>query len=525
MLNRALILMLIPFQCLFASDGFTTAIRDLIGNLIDGSDDEEEVFVTETEHSIVLPDGSSLAYTALTGVLPQFYQEKKVGEIFFTAYLKETEEDSRPVTFIFGGGPGGSSISMHIGGIGPKRLLLPEEGQKSLPPYKMIDNAETLLVDSDLVFIDPMGTGYSRADKEWYKKLCYGVEGDLNSFSEFIRVFCAHFNKWNNPKYLMGSSYGTARACGLAERLAWDGIHLNGVMLLGCILDFSTVYGDRDQALSDCLLIPTLAATAWYYDRNMQDKTLEEVVEYARRFIAEESAPILFQPTRFDAFQQKEYYQQLADLIGLPLDTVRRYGARINETIYTQEFLASERKLIGGLDSRFSGDISSIGGFPPEDPSYRNFRPAIYPAYMNYLQRDLDLQTKSLVYNTFSHEAFDFWDWRTYDTFGLPNFLQRLRRTLIANPTMKIFIGSGYYDLRTPFSAAEYSMSHLDLPGSYRANFQLEYYEAGHAFIFDHPSLIKFREDMRKFYGIEATSKEEDFLASFEPFGDDEIEQ
>ncbi len=522
MLNRALILMLIPFQCLFANDGFTTAIRDLIGNLIDGSDDEEEVYVTETEHSITLSNGTLLSYTALTGVLPQFYQEKKVGEIFFTAYVKETEDANRPVTFIFGGGPGGSSISMHIGGIGPRRLLLPEEGQKSLPPYKMIDNAETLLRESDLVFIDPMGTGYSRADKEWYKNLCYGVEGDLNSFVEFIRVFCIHYNKWNSPKYLMGSSYGTARSCGLAERLAWEGIHLNGIMMLGCVLDFSTIYGDRDQALSDCLLIPTLAATAWYYDRTMGDKTLEEVVEYGRRFIAEESAPILFQPSRLDAFQQKEYFQGLADLIGLPLDTVRRYAGRINECIYTREFLAAERKVIGGLDSRFAGDVSSINGFPPEDPSYRNFRPAIYPAYMNYLQKDLDLQMKSLTYHKFSNEAFDFWDWRTYDAFGLPNFLQRLRRTLIANPSMKVFIGSGYYDLRTPFSAAEYSMSHLDLPGSYRDNFQLEYYEAGHAFIFDSPSLSKFTKDVRKFYGVQTTSEEEDFLATFEPFEDDD---
>jgi carboxypeptidase C (cathepsin A) len=235
----------------------------------------------------------------------------------------------------------------------------------------------------------------------------------------------------------------------------------------------------------------------------MQDKTLEEVVEYARRFISEQCAPVIFQPSRLNSAEQKEYYQKLADLIGLPLNTVRRYGSRIDEMTYIKEFMASERKIIGGLDSRYAGDISAIGGEYLEDPSYRDIGPAFYPAYMNYLQTDLNTKIKSRAYESFSNEAIHTWDWSSYDAVGLPNFLQRLRRTLISNPTMKVFIGSGYYDLRTPFGAAEYSIDHLDLPAHYRDNFQIEYYKAGHGFIFDLDSLTKFRQDLRKFYGVE----------------------
>lgn len=335
-------LMLIPYSCLLANDLFTSAIRSLIEEFLDDNDEEEEL-ISSTAHVLEL-DNITFDYTAITGVLPQYAKKKKVGKLSFTAYLKDSEHPKRPVTFIFNGGPGGSSLAMHIGSIGPKRLLLPEEGQPLLPPYQMIENPETLLVESDLVFIDPMSTGYSQADKEWYKYQCYGVEGDLQSFTEFVRVFCTHFKKWNHPKYLMGASYGTTRACGLAERLAWEGLHLNGIILLSCAIDFSTQVSERDLSLSDALLIPSLAATAWYHGRIMQDKTLEEVVEHARRFVSEQYAPVMFQPSRLNNSEFRDFNKTLSDLIGLPLDTVRRYNSRIDETIYTQEFLARKDK-------------------------------------------------------------------------------------------------------------------------------------------------------------------------------------
>jgi carboxypeptidase C (cathepsin A) len=233
----------------------------------------------------------------------------------------------------------------------------------------------------------------------------------------------------------------------------------------------------------------------------MQEKTLKEVVEFARRFMNERYAPVMFQPSRLNGAEINTYYQDLANLIGLPLDSIRRYGSRIDEMTYVTEFMASERKNIGAMDSRYSGDISTINRELYEDPSYRDLAPAFYPSYMNYLQTDLNLRIRSAAYEDFSIEALHSWDWGTYDSPGLPNFLQRLRRTIISNPTMNIFIGSGYYDLRTPFSAMEYSIDHLDLPSNYRKNFQIEYYEAGHGFIFDRDCLRKFNRDVKRFYG------------------------
>jgi carboxypeptidase C (cathepsin A) len=233
--------------------------------------------------------------------------------------------------------------------------------------------------------------------------------------------------------------------------------------------------------------------------RSFQDKPLEEVINTARRFMYEEYAPMMLQPNRYNMMEKFDLYQNLSSLIGLPLDTIRRYEGRIDEDIFTTEFFAVDRKVLGGVDSRYIGNVSSIASEYREDPSYQDLRPAFYPAFMNYLQNELDT-TKEFKYISFSPEAFAFWNWATFDSLTVPNFLQRLRRTLVDNPHLKVFIGSGYYDLRTPFAAMEYSIDHLELPLSYRKNFQIEYYPAGHGFIFHLPSLKKFKRDLHKFY-------------------------
>ncbi len=509
-MSRRVLFFLLPLAALFAEtdqESYKSAIKSFLFELFENTADDSQDSLNTTSHTIQLESGP-LTYTAIAGTLPQFTAKgEEVGQIFFTAYLKGAEEEikdrNRPITFIFNGGPGGSCLSMHIGGLGPRRIAFPEEGQKPLPPYKMVDNQETLLESTDLIFIDPIGTGYSRAEHKAYEPFFYSVEGDLSSFAEFIRVFCVHFERWNSPKYLLGASYGTTRACGLAETLAAHGIHLNGIVLMSCAIDYSTVFGQRDQPLSDCLHIPTLAATAWYHKRAMQDKTLPEAVEYARRFTYEQYAPVMLQPSRLNQMEKRAFYQNFADLIGLPVDIIRRYDARIDEKVYVTEFFASDRKILGGCDSRYVGNASALAGEYIEDPSYRNIRPVFYPAFLNYLQNDLKIKTKSKKYTSFNTEAFLSWNWQTYDTIGLPNFLQRLRQTLVANPHMKVFVGSGYYDIRTPLGAAEYSLEHLELPDSYRKNFQIEYYEAGHGFIFDLPSLKKFKKDLLRFYNAE----------------------
>lgn len=466
-----------------------------------------------TNHTLQLQDGP-LEYTAVAGTLPQYSDSGTViGKLFFTAYLKKPdsamdEEDSleslqiasRPLTFIFNGGPGGSSLSMHIGGLGPRRVAFPEEGLTPFPPFQILDNEETLLDMTDLVFIDPMGTGYSETNAP-IKYAFYGVESDLYSFAEFIRMFCIRFNRWNCPKYLMGASYGSSRACGLCESLLNSGIHLNGLILLSSALDFHTLIHQRDLPLNCLLSLPTFAATAWYHKKGDNHLSLADTIENARRFAYEQYLPFIMQPSRFNEKQLRNFYQTFSQIIGLPIETIERYGARIDERIYVTELFASQRKIIGGIDSRYIGETSALAGEYIEDPSYNDIRSAFYPSFLNYLQNELELTVDFPKYISFNADAFYSWNWDTFDSPGtFPNFMQRLRRSLVTNSHMKVYLGSGIYDIRTPFGSIDYSIDHLELPASYRKNFQIEYFEAGHGFIFDLPSLRKFRKTLTSFY-------------------------
>ncbi|MBX7066789.1 MAG: hypothetical protein K1X28_06120 [Parachlamydiales bacterium] len=455
--------------------------------------------VTITNHTIQLETGS-LDYYAVTGHCPIFGSEGKEAEIFFIAYCKSTEEENRPITFCFPGGPGGAGSIEALLTFGPRRLLTADEGRTIHPPYKIIDNQETLLEYTDLVFVDPVGCGFSRVTEEADLDYFFSVEGDLQTLGEFIHTYIDQSSRWNSPVYLSGGSYGTLRCCGLADNILQYGIAVKGIILDGCAFEFATIISERDKSIADCLFIPTCAATAWYHGRLWPEKSLDDVVEYARRFAYDTYAPYMLQPNRLSLLEKSILEKELAELIGLPLDTVRRYNGRINESIYTAEFFGAERKTLGRLDSRYVGDVAAINPNESHDPSYLDSFGA-KPAFCHYLQKELDTQFPYQVYVSFSPFILRHWNFGTFDAFGTPSFLQRLRHVLILNPQMKVFVGSGYYDCRTPFAATEYCFDHLDLPLSYRKNLTFEYYEAGHAFIFDYSSLKKWKKDLTKFYG------------------------
>ena len=463
---------------------------------------DEEGFspeLTFTNHTVELESGP-LSYTAVTGFCPIFGPYGLEAELFFISYTKAEEDDeNRPITFCFPGGPGGAGSIESILTFGPRRLQTAGEGRKIHPPYKIIDNPETLLEYTDLVFIDPVACGYSRtyedADLEYY----FSVEGDIQTLGEFVHGYIDESGCWNSPIYLSGGSYGTLRCCGLADHLLRYGIAVKGVILSGCAFEFSTIISERDKSIADWLFIPTCAATAWYHGRLWPEKPLEEVLDYARRFTYDSYAPYMLQPNRLSLIEKSVLEKELAELIGLPVSTVKRYGTRINESIYSSEFFGSERKTLGRLDSRYIGDISTIDPDHAHDPSYLDSFGA-KPAFKHHLQTELETHFPFETYVGFCQKALKSWNFGTWDAFGEPSFLQRLRRALVINPTMKVFIGSGYYDCRTPFAATEYCFDHLDLPQSYRNNLQFEYYEAGHAFIFDLVSLKKWKKDLIKFY-------------------------
>lgn len=460
-------------------------------------DDDDAFRLSITNHSIELGSGP-LSYTTTTGMCPNLTENgEKAADLFFIAYIKDNETD-RPITFVFPGGPGGAGTLESIITFGPRRLLTADEGRSIHPPYQLIDNPETILEYTDLVFVDPVGSGYSRLAEDANPEFFYSVEGDIQTLGEFVHTFINTANRWNSPIYLSGSSYGTLRCCGLSSNLLQYGIYVKGLILDGCAFEFHTHQSERDKLLPDCLLVPTFAATAWYHGRLWPEKPLEEVVDYARRFAYDDYAPAMLQPFRLDRFERKAFEEKLAHLIGLPVDVIKRYNGRINETIYTTEFFGSERKVLGGLDSRYSGDISTIDPKHADDPSYSDSR-GFVPAFNCYLQKELNTHY-SIPYIAHS-DVIRYWNFNTFDSWGEPSFLQRIRRTLTLNPLMKIFVGLGYYDCRTPFAATEYCFEHLDLPLSYRDNLQFEYYEAGHGHIFDYSSLKKWKKDLARFYG------------------------
>jgi carboxypeptidase C (cathepsin A) len=462
---------------------------------------EEEPYtpdLTITSHTLQLESGP-LSYTAITGMCPIFNENKLEAELFFISYIKDTKEN-RPITFIFPGGPGAAGTLDSIITFGPKRLLTTEEGRSQLPPYKLIDNPQTLLEHTDLVFVDPVGCGFSKTQEEVPTCYYYSVEGDIQTLGEFIHTYIDMSHRWNSPIYLGGTSYGTLRCCGLAKNLLQYGIGLNGLILEGCAFEWATISGQRDHSLPDCLIIPTFAATAWYHKRLWPNQPLDVVIDYARRFAYEEYAPYMLQPSRISHVEKVQLEKKLAELVGLPVETVRRYNGRIDESIYTAEFFGSERKVLGGLDTRYTDDIASIDPKDAHDPSYKDAFLGTLPAFLHYLQSELETYLPLTKYISFSEEAFSNWYRRTTDSRGQVSFLQRLRHAMITNPQMKIFVGSGYYDCRTPFAATEYSFEHLDLPESYKKNIRFEYYEAGHGSVFDYPSLKKWKKDLSGFY-------------------------
>lgn len=461
----------------------------------------EEFPLVFTEH-VLFPEEKPFSYTAVTGSLPVLIDKNSndpPSEIFFTAYLN-FEQQRRPITFVFPGGPGASCAIETLCSFGPKRLLTLAEGKKNLPPYELIDNPQTLLPWTDLVFVDPPGTGFSTLDISTMPSNLFSVEGDFAILGEFVRAFTALFKCWNSPKFLLGTSYGSSRSCGVANYLLQHDLSLHGLMLMGTAIDFSTLIGQHNRILPDSFLVPTFAATAWYHNRFGNGWELEEVIDYAKRFCYEEYIPTLLQPHNMSELETRTFYERLSKLIGLPYDTVRRYQGRFDENLYVKEFFGPERKVLGGLDTRYIGNL----GIRTDDPSYREIQ-GIYCTYNQYLANELDTNNPFITHIPFSQDSSENWNYNTRDSIEFPELMQRLQQTILYNPEMQVFVGSGYYDCRTPFAATEYCFEHLDLPTQYDKNLHFSYYKAGHGFIFDLPSLQKVHKDLVLFF--EKTTK------------------
>lgn len=455
-----------------------------------------------TSHLIQLESGP-LAYKATVGTLSARDKKGDIkGEIGYTAYIMEGSPSNRPITFAFNGGPGSSSVWLHLGAIGPRRIVLPEEGQSITPPYRITDNLETILDLTDLVFIDPIGSGFSKANSLDDAKPFYDLAGDIRVIGDFIHDYINTNNRWNSPKYLAGESYGTLRASGLAEYLQNEhSMYLNGIVLISCAIDFQTFFFARhtDNQLPYFLSLPTYAVTAWHHGRYRPEATIEEVVDDALSFVYETYVPVLFRNSSLNKAEKETLYDQIAELSGLRYETVRRNKGKIHERLFITEFFADESKVLGMYDTRLTAEVPDpayVDFF--QDPSVSSIGGIIGGAFHEYIQNELDFSPSQ--YTFLSFEAYENWNFFSRTPWGYPNLMSALRNAMVVNPKMKVFVASGYYDCVTPFAATDYCFDHLDLPDSYKENVQMENYEGGHMYYLNPLARKKFKQDLIHFY-------------------------
>jgi len=455
-----------------------------------------------THHQIAIA-GKPLKYSVTTGRLPLKNENGETeAEIFFMAYAAEGAGPpaSRPLTFSFNGGPGSASVWLHLGAVGPKRVKMRADGGMPSPPYQLVDNPATWLDQTDLVFIDPVGTGYSRAAKPELGKKYWGVEGDLESVGEFIRLFLTRYQRWSSPLFLVGESYGTTRAAGLSGYLVERGVAFNGIILVSSILNFETADFTRGNELPYSLFLPTYAATAWFHRKlpsDLQQRDLKSVLAEVEAWAASDYPRALAKGDRLAGEERATVLERLARYTGLSKSYLDLSSLRVDIQHFCKELLRGERRTVGRLDSRFKGiDESAAGETPDYDPSLAAIRPPYTAMFNQYVRSELHWKTDLTYY--ILGGGIGPWDWGSARA-GFPDVSGALRGAFSKNPDMRLFVASGHYDLATPYFATKYTLDHLMLEPEERARVTTREYEAGHMMYIDEAELAKLKRDVSEF--------------------------
>jgi carboxypeptidase C (cathepsin A) len=458
---------------------------------------------SKTEHSIQI-NGQTIPYTAVAGTMLLKKEDgTPTASIFYIAYTKNGVPDlsKRPLTFAFNGGPGSSSVWLHMGTLGPKRVVMDPEGNPLPPPYKFTDNEYSLLDLTDLVFIDPVSTGYSRAVPDNTARNFHSLKGDLESVADFIRLYTTRNQRWTSPKFLAGESYGTTRAAALSGYLQDNlGMNLNGIMLLSSVLNFGTILFDPGNDLPYALFLPTYTAAAWYHHKlpkDLQDAGLQKAVEESRRYAAGPYTTALFKGDSITAEERASVVKNLARLTGLPPQYIDQSDLRIRANRFEKELLRDQRRTLGRYDSRLEGvDEDTTSSNPDYDPSYASVQGAFTAAFNEYVRTELKFDS-DLPYEVLTSKVQP-WSWQEYENRYV-DVANTLRDAMTENPALKVFVAAGYYDLATPFFTAEYTLSHMGLDPKLRSHISISYFEAGHMMYTQLKSLEKARQDLSKF--------------------------
>ncbi len=459
--------------------------------------------IVQTKHSLKI-GGQEIKYTATAGtILLKLEDGTPKASIFYVAYTKDDVSDAsqRPLTFSFNGGPGSASVWLHLGLLGPRRVQMGDAGALLPPPYKLVDNDVSLLDISDLVFIDPVSTGYSRAVPGETPQQFHGVTPDVESVADFIRLYTTRNKRWSSPKFLAGESYGTTRAAGLSGYLQQRyGMYLNGIVLISSILNFETAEFDAGNDLPYILYLPTYTAIAWYHKKlpaDLQSGDVQRAVEESRKFAVGEYADALMTGDALPVARRAEIMQKVARLTGLSPDYIDRTNLRIEIQRFTKELLRSERRTIGRIDARFTGiDRDAAGERPEFDPSIAAIIGPYSGMLNNYVRNDLKFDS-DLPYEVLTGRVRP-WSYAPYENRYV-NVAETLRSAMTQNPFLHVFVAKGYYDLATPFFAADYTFDHLGLDPTLRGHLSGAYYEAGHMMYVHPPSLAKLKADIAQF--------------------------
>jgi carboxypeptidase C (cathepsin A) len=468
-----------------------------------------------TKHSVTI-EGQAIKYTVTTGTLVLKEEAEKKGDqageaegekprasVFFIAYTREDVDDKRrrPLTFSFNGGPGSSSVWLHLGVLGPRRVWMDDLGNLPQPPYRLVDNEHSLLDVTDLVFIDPVSTGYSRPVPGEKAKEFHSFKKDIESVGDFIRLYTTRYQRWTSPKFLIGESYGTTRAAGLSGYLQERyGMYLNGIMLVSSVLDFQTVYFNLGNDLPYILFLPTYTATAWYHGRLAPDlqQDLRATLKEVEGFALGEYALALMKGAGLTAQERSAVVEKLARYTGLSADYIERTNLRVEIMRFTKELLREERRTVGRLDSRFKGiDRDAAGENFEFDPSLANILGPYTAAFYDYVRGELNFES-DLPYEILSFKVNQQWSYAEHQNQYVM-VAETLRKAMTTNPYLKVFVANGYYDLATPYFATEYTFNHLGLDASLQRNIGLRYYEAGHMMYVHGPSLAQMKADLASF--------------------------
>ena len=463
--------------------------------------------VSTTHHTTVI-DGKSIAYTARAGTMVlRDASGKPKASVFYVAYTKDGEKpNTRPITFFFNGGPGSASIWLDMGIMAPMHPEMGPNGSQPAPPYNLVPNPTSPLDVTDLVQVDAMMTGYSRPAPGVKPSEFTGQVNDIRMFGEFIRDYLDKYDRWESPKYLFGESYGTFRSAGLASELQQnEGIELNGIMLLGTVLDFQFIQPSPTNDIAYSSILPTYAATAWYHHKlpaDLQGQTLQQVVQQAREYAFGPYLTALAAGNTLSAAQRTQVAQQVARLAGVSPQFVMNTNLRIDPGTYRTELLRDQREIIGRYDSRMvapTGNATDVRqDFDPSDVAPTG---AFFSAFMRYLHEDLNYKS-NLQYYLGGHTGP--WDYsqpgsRSPLGAGYPSTVESLRIAMAKDPYLHVFVGAGYYDTATPFANAEYTFNHLGFDQTYRDRVQFSYYESGHMAYLNQASAKQLKADIARF--------------------------